>query len=103
MCYRGIRVPAGVPRLQSTYGVSRDKMFYEPADGALPTENRWSSSRYLPSVTKLFATGREALGWEVDLLHDVHHRLSPIEAARLGRDLEPFRLFWLDDSVAADT
>ncbi len=78
-------------------------MFYEPADGALPTENRWSTSKYLPSVPKLFDAARSALGWEVDLLHDVHHRLTPIEAARLGKDLEPYRLFWLEDSVAADT
>jgi mannonate dehydratase len=77
-------------------------MFYEPADGALPSENRWSTSKYLPSVPKLFQAAREALGWDVDLLHDVHHRLTPIEAARLGRDLEPYRLFWLEDSVPAE-
>jgi mannonate dehydratase len=102
MGYTAIRLQSGVPGLPSTYGVSRDKMFYEPADGALPTENRWSTSKYLPSVPKLFAAARAALGWEVDLLHDVHHRLTPIEAARLGKDLEPYRLFWLEDSVAAE-
>ena len=42
------------------------------------------------------------LGWDVHLLHDVHHRLTPIEAARLGKDLEPYRLFWLEDAVAAE-
>jgi mannonate dehydratase len=35
-------------------------------------------------------------------LHDVHHRLTPIEAARLGRSLEPSRLFWLEDPVPAE-
>ncbi len=102
MGYTAIRLQAGVPGLPSTYGVSRDKLFYEPADGALPTENRWSTSKYLPSVPKLFEAARAALGWEVDLLHDVHHRLTPIEAARLGKDLEPFRLFWLEDAVVAE-
>jgi mannonate dehydratase len=53
-------------------------------------------------VPKLFEAARGALGWELDLLHDVHHRLTPIEAARLGKDLEPFRLFWLEDSVTAE-
>jgi mannonate dehydratase len=77
-------------------------MFYEPADGALPTENHWSTRKYLPSVPTLFEAARAALGWDVDLLHDVHHRLTPIEAARLGKDLEPFRLFWLEDAVAAE-
>src|SRR6201996_7657602 len=102
MGYTAIRLQSGVPGLPSTYGVSRDKMFYEPADGALPTENRWSTSKYLPTVPELFEAARAALGWDVDLLHDVHHRLTPIEAARLGKDLEPYRLFWLEDTVTAE-
>jgi mannonate dehydratase len=100
--YTAIRLQSGVPGLASTYGVSRDKMFYEPADGALPTENTWSTTKYLASVPALFAAARAALGWDIDLLHDSHHRLTPIEAARLGKDLEPYRLFWLEDTVAAD-
>jgi mannonate dehydratase len=53
-------------------------------------------------VPKLFEAAREALGPDVDLLHDVHHRLSPIEAARLVEDLEPDRPFWLEDPTPAD-
>ena len=102
MGYTAIRLQSGVPGLASTYGVSRDKMFYEPADGALPSENVWSTPKYLASVPNLFAAARAALGWDIDLLHDTHHRLTPIEAARLGKDLEPYRLFWLEDTVAAD-
>ena len=102
MGYTAIRLQAGVPGLASTYGVSRDKMFYEPADADLPTENLWSTPKYMASVPGLFAAARAALGWDVDLLHDTHHRLTPIEAARLGKDLEPYRLFWLEDTVAAD-
>ena len=102
MGYTAIRLQSGVPGLASTYGVSRDKMFYEPADADLPTENLWSTPKYLASVPGLFAAAREVLGWNVDLLHDTHHRLTPIEAARLGKDLEPYRLFWLEDTVAAD-
>src|SRR6201999_3485677 len=77
-------------------------MYYEPADAALPSENVWSTPKYLASVPALFAAARAALGWDVDLLHDTHHRLTPIEAARLGKDLEPYRLFWLEDTVSAD-
>src|SRR5579875_2570719 len=102
MGYKAIRLQSGVPGLATTYGVSRDKLFYEPADAAIPTENVWSTSKYLPSVPKLFEAAREALGWDVHLLHDVHHRLTPIEAARLGRDLEPFRLWWIEDPTAAE-
>jgi mannonate dehydratase len=100
--YTAIRLQSGVPGLASTYGVSRDKMFYEPADGALPVENRWSTRKYLASTPELFEAARAALGSDIDLLHDTHHRLTPIESARLGKDLEPYRLFWLEDTVAAD-
>ena len=100
--YQAIRLQSGVPGLPSTYGVSKDKMFYEPADADMPSENIWSTEAYLRSVPKLFEQAREALGDDVHLLHDVHHRLTPIEAGRLGKDLEPYRLFWLEDAVVAE-
>jgi mannonate dehydratase len=100
--YRAVRLQSGVPGLASTYGVSGDKLFYEPADGANPTEHLWSTERYMRAAPGLFAAARERLGWEPHLLHDVHHRLTPIEAARLARDLEPCRLFWLEDATPAE-
>jgi mannonate dehydratase len=100
--YQAIRLQSGVPGLDSTYGVSGDRYFYEPADADIPTENVWSSEKYLRSVPPLFAKAREALGWDVHLLHDIHHRLTPIEAGRLGRDLEPYRPFWLEDATPAE-
>ena len=100
--YRAVRAQSGVPGLASTYGVSKDRLFYEPADADLPTENAWSSERYLRQVPELFGALRQRFGFDVHLLHDVHHRLRPIEAARLGRDLEPFRLFWLEDPTPAE-
>ena len=100
--YLAVRAQTGIPGLKSTYGVSKDKMFYEPADSDLPTENQWSTVKYLDSIPKLFESLRNAYGNEAHLLHDVHHRLTPIEAARLGKDLESFRLFWLEDIVPAE-
>ncbi len=100
--YKAIRLQCGVPGLPSTYGVSGDRYFYEPADADLPTENLWSTEKYLRVVPELFAAAREALGWDVHLLHDVHHRLTPIEAGRLGKDLEPYRPFWIEDATPAE-
>jgi mannonate dehydratase len=100
--YKAIRLQCGVPGMASTYGVSKDKYFYEPADAALPSENVWSTSKYLRVVPELFKAARDALGWDVHLLHDVHHRLTPIEAARLGKDLEPYRPFWIEDATPAE-
>lgn len=100
--YKAIRAQTGIPGLASTYGVSKDKMYYEPADNDLPSENLWSTSKYLNSVPKLFETLRDTYGYEPHLLHDTHHRLTPIEAAQLGKSLEPYKLFWLEDAVPAE-
>jgi mannonate dehydratase len=100
--YLAIRAQSGVPGLPSTYGVAKDKLFYEPAEKGLPPENVWSSEKYLLHVPKLFEALRLKYGDEIHLLHDVHHRLTPIEAGRLGKSLEPYHLLWLEDPVAAE-
>jgi len=100
--YRAVRVQTGVPGLDSTYGVGGDRMYYEPADAQLPTENVWSTDRYLEHVPHVFERVRAEFGPHLKLLHDVHHRLTPIEAARLGQSLEPFHLTWMEDPVPAE-
>ncbi len=62
----------------------------------------WSTEKYLLQVPKLFEALRLKFGDDLHLLHDVHHRLTPIEAARLGKSLEPYHLFWLEDAVTAE-
>jgi len=52
---------------------------------------------YAHSVVRLFEFLSTHLGPELELLHDTHERLSPIDAVRLAKDLEPFRLFFLED------
>jgi mannonate dehydratase len=100
--YKAIRAQSGIPGLESTYGVGRGKMHYEPAEVDAPPENLWSTDLYLNFVPQLFARLRREFGEDVPLLHDAHHRLSPIEAGRLGKSLEPYHLFWLEDPVPAE-
>ncbi len=100
--YLAIRAQSGVPGLNKVYGVSTNARMYEPADGALPGEHDWDSARYLRHTPRLFEAVRQAVGEETHLLHDVHHRLTPLEAAQLGRSLEPFALFWIEDPTPAE-
>jgi mannonate dehydratase len=100
--YRAIRAQTGIPGVKGAYGVGRGDMYYEPADNRLPTETLWNTTAYLNHAPKLFQRLRDAHGDELELLHDVHHRLTPIEAARLGKSLEPFRLFWMEDCTPAE-
>ena len=99
---QGVRVQSGLPGLDQPYGVGRGDLFYEPAEVDLPLLETFDSGPYLRGVPKLFAAVRDAVGWDVDLLHDVHHRLTPREAAQLGVALEPHQLFWLEDPVPAE-
>lgn len=100
--YQAIRVQCGVPGLGAVYGVSSGEMTYEPAQKGLPPEERWSTPDYMRYIPEVFKAVRENFGNELHLLHDCHHRLTPNEAARVGRDLEPYRLFWMEDPTPAE-
>ncbi|WP_308638019.1 enolase C-terminal domain-like protein [Paenibacillus silvisoli] len=54
---------------------------------------------YARSVPRMFDHLRSKLGFEVELLHDIHERIVPIEAIRLAKQLEPHRLFFLEDPL----
>jgi len=105
--YRAVRVQCGVPGLPATYGVPHGEGSsfgaYEPAQvGAMPQEATWSTTAYLDVVPRLFAAVRERFGPHLEVLHDVHHRLTPMEAARLGESLRPYRPFWIEDPTPAE-
>jgi mannonate dehydratase len=100
--YIAVRAQAGVPGVASSYGVPKGGKPYEPAERGSPSESLWSTERYLNFAPKLFEELRKSVGEDLHLLHDVHHRLTPIEAARLGKALEPYHLFWMEDPTPAE-
>ncbi len=57
---------------------------------------------YARDTLRLFEHMRSSVGNEIELLHDVHERLAPIEAVRLSKNLEPYRLFFLEDALAPE-
>ncbi|MFI0777629.1 D-mannonate dehydratase ManD [Streptomyces sp. NPDC021212] len=104
MGYRAIRAQAAVPGSPGTYGIRHGTVatVYEPATGALPEEQPWSTEAYLDFAPRYLEAVRERFGFDFHLLHDVHHRLSPTEAGRLGRSVEDLRLFWMEDPTPAE-
>ncbi len=97
--YRHVRAQVSVSGL-STYGVRSDEQ-----DESVPENRRaqtWEPRQYVRMVPRLFAHLREQLGEEVELLHDVHERVPPILAIQLAKDLEPYRLFFLEDPFAPE-
>ncbi|NKQ54503.1 D-galactonate dehydratase family protein [Amycolatopsis sp. K13G38] len=99
--YQAIRAQAAVPGVGGTYGV-RKGVVYEPAATALPEEQPWSTESYLDFAPAYLEAVRERFGFDFHLLHDVHHRLTPIEAARFGKRVEDCRLFWMEDPTPAE-
>lgn len=100
--YKAVRVQAAVPGVQDAYGVPHGQEPYEPADGNLPRVETWNTAKYLRFVPKMMDAVRAKFGFDMALLHDGHHRMTPIEAASLGKSLEDFQLFWLEDATPAE-
>ncbi|MDH6288480.1 D-mannonate dehydratase ManD [Rhodococcus opacus] len=101
--FQAIRVQSGVPGLDSVYGVHQGATGYEPASrGALPVEEVWDTDAYLNHAPRILEAVREHVGPDLKLLHDAHHRLTPQQAARLGKSVEHVDLFWLEDVTPAE-
>ena len=101
--YEAVRAQCAIPGVPSTPTASAAaRSTTSRREKGMPLESVWSTERYLDFVPPLFERLRREFGFDVHLLHDVHHRLTPIEAARLGKSLEPYRLFWLEDPVPAE-
>lgn len=97
--YRHVRAQVAVPGL-STYGARS-----VGEEQKVPANRRaryWEPKPYVRTVPKLFAHLRETVGDEVELLHDVHERVPPILAIQLAKDLEPYRLFFLEDPFSPE-
>ncbi|WNE99740.1 D-galactonate dehydratase family protein [Streptomyces luomodiensis] len=99
--YQAIRAQAAVPDIGGSYGVRKGTV-YEPAAHSLPDEQPWSTEAYLDFAPTYLEAVRDRFGFGFHLLHDVHHRLTPIEAARFGKRVEDYRLFWMEDPTPAE-
>jgi mannonate dehydratase len=98
---RYVRAQVAVPGLE-TYG-SGPKGRKEPGGaGANDRAQVWEPRAYVRRVPKLFEHLRKTIGDEVELLHDMHERVPPVLAFQLAKDLEPFKLFFLEDPLSPE-
>ena len=102
--YRHVRVQLAVPGY-ATYGAagetSKDVQQARPT-GISPSPV-FEPTPYVNNTIKMFEHLRAKLGFDVELLHDVHERVPPAQAIQLAKALEPFRLFFLEDCFAPRT
>ena len=92
--YRYLRCQMGVYGGQMGKGKQRIVSPENSKPGAY-----YDAHQYCEGVVKLFAHLRDKLGYEIELLHDVHERLTPIQAIGLAKRLEPYQLFFLEDAL----
>ncbi len=95
--FRHVRVQIGVPGM-SGYGGKNNRVPVKSLHGGASFE----SAPYIKRALKLFESCRKHLGDEVELLHDVHERITPTQAIQFCKDVEQFKLFFLEDVVSPE-
>ena len=90
--FKCVRAQVAIPGLEGTYGTSLKKTSEETAgrvdqQADLPSTEGFEPGPYLRTIPKLFERLRLKLGDQVELLHDIHQKLAPIDAARLAQEV----------------
>jgi len=91
--FKVIKVMVGVPGM-SSYGPSSG-----PPLKGLHSGPVWEPGPYMRLTRQVLEECRKQLGEEVGLIHDVHERVSPNQAVQFAKELEPIRLFYLEDPL----
>ena len=95
--FRHVRVQVGVPGMAG-YGSRRGETKIEALHSGPVFESRPAAHRAI----QLFEACRKELGWEVELLHDMHERYTPNLAVQLVKDAEPFKMFFMEDPLSPE-
>ena len=96
--FRHVRVQVGVPGMAG-YGSGRGGA---AAVKALHNQPLFEPAYYTRRALKLFEVCRQELGDEIELLHDMHERVSPNQAVQFCKDAEKFKLFFLEDPLSPE-
>ncbi len=75
---------------------------FQKADFGLPVESHMDSRPYLNSTPKMFEHVRNKFGDTLELLHDIHERVEPIDAINLCKELERYHPFFIEDPLAPE-
>lgn len=95
--YRYIRCHMG------TYGGNFDGKIQNIVKPEHAPEGSYFHPRmYMNSVIGLFERIRNDIGWNVEIMHDVHERLSLADTLAFAKEMEHFKLFFLEDSLSPD-
>jgi mannonate dehydratase len=96
--FRHIRIQLG------GYGATHmaDKADFKDAGFGMPEDNYMNQQTYLKMIPKLFEMVRAKCGEDLELLHDIHERVQPMDAIRMIKNLEEFRPFFIEDPFSPE-
>lgn len=105
--YQAVRVQCGIPGMPTaSYATPEtpkgDQDFITDFSGIRPKTEIWNTDKYMRFMPDALAQIRERFGPDLKILHDVHHRLLPREAAEFAKAVEPVGLYWLEDPTPAE-
>lgn len=105
--YKAVRVQCGIPGMPTAgYAVPEKKGgagdYITDFSGIRPRTEIWDTDKYLRFIPNALAEIRSTFGPDLKILHDVHNRLLPREAAALAKTVEPIGLYWLEDPTPAE-
>jgi mannonate dehydratase len=83
-------------------GSTEQKPDFKAAGFGGETDAYMNERSYLKSVPKLFETVRKKCGDEIELLHDIHERVQPMDAINMIKALEQYRPFFIEDPFSPE-
>jgi mannonate dehydratase len=95
--FRHVRVQVGLAGMAG-YGSGRGDAAVEK----LHDDPVFEPAYYIRKTLRLLEACRKELGDEVELLHDVHERITPTQALQMAKDCEQFKLFFLEDPLSPE-
>jgi mannonate dehydratase len=96
------KMSEGVRHVRVQHGGYGGVASAQPRPAGAPAGHYYDPASYMRAQLELFAHIRSTIGDEIELLHDVHERLAPSDAVRFAKEVEPFRLFFLEDPLAPE-
>ena len=105
--FRHVRIQMGgygATQLLGGYGdtATVEDPDFKKAGFGMPDDNYMDSVVYTKSVVDMFDRVRQQCGQKVELLHDIHERIQPMEAINLIKKLEPYRPFFIEDPFSPE-
>jgi mannonate dehydratase len=96
---KAVRLQVGVPGM-AAYGAPGQQR--GAANAPSLEDPVFDPDAYVRRTLQLFEAARKELGAEIQLLHDVHERVPPRLAVQFAKDIEQYRLFFLEDALSPE-